>query len=779
MPKQLEKGDILQGRYCIDSEAGSGGMGRLYYAHETSPDGVLEREVVIKTARDDDVDHAACLARLKVEGRATARLNHPSIAQLYTDGMTEGGDYYLVIERVDGETLEDKIITHAAMDERTRSFDPAWLQSVILQIAAAAGHAHARGVIHRDLSARNIMIIESGDDSPLVKVIDWGVAKVDDVSLTEAGSTRVVGTPSCIAPESFGGQYDARSEVYAIGRLLYKLLMFTDAYPAKCAEDAKKQIAKRAVTLPDEILEHYPPGFRKICLRALERDPTERIQSADELTEMMQSVFVLGDYGDDEDDAILESVCSSGLAQAKLLIQETGAPQAAKTPQAEAVGKAVELGNDESDGIDEPADKAGFHSLRKREKLAIVVGLIAVACIAVATTMRSESVHARAQIDNGYAEPPLARVTGADIAADGREVARRILSSGNRRRDPKNDVPSNHRSADVPGSEDPQGTTETSNQTTERPGTKETDDTQADSLSDGAPPPSRQRTRPRSSQGTSHEQNGADAEAPQGTSLPQPVGTTAANKPPDPLTHNSKRHVSRGTTRVGGAYATDTRPGGAHAPDVRGDSQQQAFVFRGEQDPDTEITWSVAEAYRPETQLPPAGQPLPVRHDTTYPAILKTALSSHRPATVVVAVLTAPVSLGDNRIPAGSTLTGTAAYALRGGSACYTDIHFDLLAPPSGGPPRKISAIATVRGQAGIPCRLHGEVDRRHKAAVTMGLIDIARKALDGDDTVGPIAERLLDVEQQEASSTALTASDPPATVGAHKRIDIQFRSAR
>jgi hypothetical protein len=164
-----------------------------------------------------------------------------------------------------------------------------------------------------------------------------------------------------------------------------------------------------------------------------------------------------------------------------------------------------------------------------------------------------------------------------------------------------------------------------------------------------------------------------------------------------------------------------------------------------------------------------------VTPDKLVNAVLKYGLSSHRPESIVIAVLTGEIELPDHRkIPKGARLTGTATFALRGEDACFADVRFDTLVLQKGAAPIPIQAMATTRGQAGIPCRLRGKLDRRHEAAVNEGLIDIAQNVVAKATGVEPIAKRVLDVEREDAR-TLLTPEDPPATVSAMHHFQVQF----
>jgi len=207
------------GPYRILTTLGEGGMGAVYLAQQTEP---VERKVALKVIRSV-LASATAIARFAAERQAMARLSHLNVAQMYEAGTTAEGRPYFAMEHVDGPPITEYCDRHAlTLEQRLRLF---------MAVCAGVQHAHQRGIIHRDIKPSNILVHEV-DGQPVPKVIDFGIAKALDGSLTggdQLTGTGMLGTPSYMSPESLhldGVELDidTRTDVYALGVLLYALL---------------------------------------------------------------------------------------------------------------------------------------------------------------------------------------------------------------------------------------------------------------------------------------------------------------------------------------------------------------------------------------------------------------------------------------------------------------------------------------------------------------------------------------------------------------------------
>ncbi|MCP4899696.1 MAG: serine/threonine protein kinase, partial [bacterium] len=245
------------GPFRIRELLGEGGMGVVYLAEQDEP---VERELAVKVVRADLTSPGAC-ERFAAERQALARLSHPHIAQMYEAGTTEDGFPYFAMELVTGLPITkycDRNLT--SIERRLELF---------VQVCEGVQHAHQRGIIHRDIKPSNILVTER-DGVPTPKIIDFGIAKALDRPLTDVTQLTglgAVGTPAYMSPESLGigeesSDVDTRSDVYALGILLYELLSGTRPFETKGAsfativlritkEDAEQPSARLRAEQPD------------------------------------------------------------------------------------------------------------------------------------------------------------------------------------------------------------------------------------------------------------------------------------------------------------------------------------------------------------------------------------------------------------------------------------------------------------------------------------------------------------------------------------------------
>ncbi|HRE92296.1 MAG TPA: serine/threonine-protein kinase, partial [Myxococcota bacterium] len=217
-------GQTLVGKYLIQESIGSGAMGTIYKAEQTA----LGKTVVIKVLHKHLLSDPELIQRFHREARAASRLNHPNCVQIMDFGTLEDGALYISMEYIHGIDL-------ATLLEREYPVDHRRLISIMKQVMMALDEAHANGVLHRDLKPENIMIEDRRTAKDHVKVVDFGIAKLEENNPNSKRSfqTRtgiVCGTPEYMSPEQARGQkLDARSDLYAIGVMLYH--MVTDRLP--------------------------------------------------------------------------------------------------------------------------------------------------------------------------------------------------------------------------------------------------------------------------------------------------------------------------------------------------------------------------------------------------------------------------------------------------------------------------------------------------------------------------------------------------------------------
>ena len=273
-------GETLLGQFHLLAPVGAGAMGTVYRAWQSG----MERQVAVKMLREDLLGDTELRHRFVREARAAARLSHPNIVCVHLVGETESGAPYMVMEHLDGETLEDLL-------EREGRLAPERALAIALQIASALVEAHDAGVIHRDLKPANVMLLRrrSSDRADWVKILDFGIAKMAGRALLECGSTRltregaVFGTPHYIAPEQAqGASVDGRADLYSVGVLLYRMLSGRLPFDGAAVAVLLAHICRTPPHLA-EVAPALDPALAQLVMRCLAKNPAERFATADEL----------------------------------------------------------------------------------------------------------------------------------------------------------------------------------------------------------------------------------------------------------------------------------------------------------------------------------------------------------------------------------------------------------------------------------------------------------------------------------------------------------------
>ena len=243
-------------------------MGEVFRAH----DSVLAREVAIKVLHRALATEPAFIDRFRREARAAANLSHPNIVQVHDWGERDGTSF-MVMEYVRGPNLRDLLTAHGRLR-------PQQAAEVVLQILAALDHAHRRGIVHRDVKPENALVTPEG----VVKVADFGLAHaLAEARITQAPGT-VTGTVAYLAPEQIRGEAaDPRTDLYALGIVMYELLTGEVPFVAETALAIAYKHLSEAVPAPSEWAPDVPEGLDRIVLRATAKDPDDRPSSAAEM----------------------------------------------------------------------------------------------------------------------------------------------------------------------------------------------------------------------------------------------------------------------------------------------------------------------------------------------------------------------------------------------------------------------------------------------------------------------------------------------------------------
>ena len=262
-------GKRLDGRYEIKELIGVGGMAYVYKAY----DSIDDRVVAIKILREELLANEEFTRRFKNESKAIAILSHPNIVKVYDVSFGERLQY-IVMEYIDGITLKEYI------DQQK---DIKWKEAVhfTVQILRALQHAHDKGIVHRDIKPQNIMLLSDGT----IKVTDFGIARFSRTDIRATGATdKAIGSVHYISPEQARGEItDEKADIYSVGVMLYEMLTGRLPFEADNAVSVAIMQLQSEPKLPREINPQIPEGLEDITIKAMQKDPAKRYQSAAEM----------------------------------------------------------------------------------------------------------------------------------------------------------------------------------------------------------------------------------------------------------------------------------------------------------------------------------------------------------------------------------------------------------------------------------------------------------------------------------------------------------------
>ena len=260
-------GKRLDGRYEVQEIIGVGGMSVVYKAY----DNVGDRIVAVKILKEEFSNNDEFKRRFKNESKAIALLSHPNIVKVYDVNFGEKIQY-IVMEYIDGITLKEYINKQGAITWNDALF-------FMTQILRAVQHAHDKGIVHRDIKPQNIILLSTGD----IKVTDFGIARFSR-SETKTLTEQAIGSVHYIAPEQAKGELtDEKADIYSLGVVLYEMLAGDVPFEADSAVSvALMQLQADAKRLTD-INPDIPLGLEQICIRAMQKNPADRYQTATEM----------------------------------------------------------------------------------------------------------------------------------------------------------------------------------------------------------------------------------------------------------------------------------------------------------------------------------------------------------------------------------------------------------------------------------------------------------------------------------------------------------------
>jgi eukaryotic-like serine/threonine-protein kinase len=259
---EIREGSVVDGRYRVLSRLGSGGMADVWLAEDAH----LQRRVALKVLHARFAQDREFVERFRREAEAAAGLQHPNVVAVFDRGDIDG-TYYIAMQYLEGRSLKELI---------DRGLRPEEAVGLIRQVLEAARFAHRHGIVHRDLKPQNVIVDAEGK----AVVTDFGIARAGVSEITQTGS--VMGTPHYLSPEQAQGQdVTAVSDLYSIGVILYEALTGRVPFEGESAVAVAMKQVSQPPQRPSSINPEVSPALDAVVMRALEKDPGRRFQSAD------------------------------------------------------------------------------------------------------------------------------------------------------------------------------------------------------------------------------------------------------------------------------------------------------------------------------------------------------------------------------------------------------------------------------------------------------------------------------------------------------------------
>lgn len=274
----MNVGDLVGGKYLLLRVVGEGAMGQVWAARNELTHGDVALKIITSPSPE-------LRERMLREARACGSLKHPNIVDVYDVGQTEGGDPFLVMQLLNGETLDDRL-------RRVGHLAPAKAAEIACFIARALRAAHAKGIVHRDIKPANVILhCEPDADDEIVKVLDFGVSK----NLASGGTTNtvegaLVGSPAYMSPEQVRGErsIDQRTDLWSLGVVLFEMLTGSRPFLAQTPYNMMTEILNAPIPSVASLVPGINPGLARVTRLCLTRDVTQRIGSAEELARILR-----------------------------------------------------------------------------------------------------------------------------------------------------------------------------------------------------------------------------------------------------------------------------------------------------------------------------------------------------------------------------------------------------------------------------------------------------------------------------------------------------------
>jgi eukaryotic-like serine/threonine-protein kinase len=277
-------GTLVADRYRVVRKLGEGAQASVYVAKHT----LIKRLVALKVLSPSIAADRDLVSRFLDEGQVAGTMGHPNIVESIDMGVVEDGRPFLVLEYLEGTTVADELHRRSALDVGRVAY-------IGMQVASALGAAHARGIVHRDLKPENVFLIDRDGRGDHVKVLDFGISKLESRKEGRARAALVVGTPDYMAPEQVTdpATVDARADVFALGAMLYEMLSGRLPLDAGAGEDVLDVVVRRTPAPLGRICPHLPPQILAAVERAMHKDRSKRTQTIAEVRAALEPFAVV------------------------------------------------------------------------------------------------------------------------------------------------------------------------------------------------------------------------------------------------------------------------------------------------------------------------------------------------------------------------------------------------------------------------------------------------------------------------------------------------------
>lgn len=298
-PSLPQSGEVIAEKYRVEEPLGEGGMAVVFAAHHV----LLDKPIALKILSPDLPRLPQLRERFLTEARAAARVDSPHVARVMDVGTLESGLPYMVLERLEGCDLEELLDV-----ERKLPIGDA--VDYVLQALQGLAHAHTLGVVHRDLKPANLFLAHQSDGSAIIKILDFGIAKLDASSTEEERPSRAtqqgqaVGTPMYMSPEHVRNEkfVDHRTDIWAMGVVLYELLTGQTPFEADGIGETFGAVLNRLPTSARAARPEIPDPLDDAILKCLQQDPDDRFQ------DVAQFAKAIGPYGTGACSAMVDSI---------------------------------------------------------------------------------------------------------------------------------------------------------------------------------------------------------------------------------------------------------------------------------------------------------------------------------------------------------------------------------------------------------------------------------------------------------------------------------------